>query len=255
VKAVIMAGGYGVRLYPLTKYIPKALLPVAGKPVIDYQVEQLAKIYDIDEIVVSTNAYFEDQFRYWWLRLPKRVRTITRLAIEPSLRESQKMGSIKGLVYTIDEKSLANNDLLVTAGDNLFDFQIQGLVNAFIHHDEPTVVFYDFKDFSGVNGKYGVGILSEEGTIASFYEKPTIPISTLVSIGCYAFPASVIDYLRGYVKQTVNLDTFGQFIAWYSQQVNVHAFISSGRWFDIGTIESYEDAINYYSRRNGEVVV
>lgn len=254
-KAVIMAGGYGVRLYPLTKYIPKALLPVAGKPVIDYQLEQLAKVYEVDEIVVSTNAYFEDQFRYWWLRLPKRVRAITRLAIEPSLMESQKMGSIKGLAYTIEKKSLANNDLLVTAGDNLFDFQIQDLINTFIYHDEPTIVFYDFKDFSGVKGKYGVGILGEDGTISHFFEKPIIPVSTLVSIGCYAFPASLIDYLQGYVKQTVNLDTFGQFIAWYAKQVNVHGFISSGRWFDIGTIESYEDAIHYYSRRKGEVAV
>ena len=58
-KAIILAAGYARRLWPLTRHIPKALLPIAGKPIIDFTIEQMIKVREIESIVISTNSAFE----------------------------------------------------------------------------------------------------------------------------------------------------------------------------------------------------
>jgi glucose-1-phosphate thymidylyltransferase len=253
-KAVILAGGYGTRLLPLTKYVPKALLPVAGMPVVDYHIEQLIHIGEIEEIVVSTNACFEEHFKHWWQRLPDQVRAITRLAIEPSLKEEQKLGAVRGLQYVIETQSLNDSELLVTAGDNLFGFQLQTLVDVYHQYETPTVAFCDLKMTDKVKGKYGVGMLGEDGRILAFQEKPEKPVSTMASTGCYIFTPSLAKALREYTAQTNNSDALGRFIDWYSKRSIIRGFVFDGYWFDIGSFESYEAAIKHFAVKTGTKV-
>ena len=114
-KAIILAGGYAIRLLPLTKHIPKPLLPVAGKPVVDYIIDQLLQIEDVDEIIVSTNKYYELNFRYWLNNLPQHSKKI-KVVTEWTSSEKGKLGAVAALKYIIDYEDLCNDEILVVAG-------------------------------------------------------------------------------------------------------------------------------------------
>jgi len=88
--------------------------------------------------------------------------------------------------------------------------------------------------------------LDEEGVVTDFQEKPDEPSSTLVSIACYGFPAETLPKLREYLEGGNNPDEPGWFIEWLQRRETVRAFSFDEAWFDIGTPESYLDAIAWY---------
>ena len=118
-EAIILAGGYAKRLWPVTKNMPKQLLPVAGKPIIEYPIENIELTKGIKETVISVNAYFEFNFREWFTKYQFRKRT--KLVIEKTYSEEEKLGSIGALNYVINKLNMKGN-ILVIGGDNLFEF-------------------------------------------------------------------------------------------------------------------------------------
>ena len=116
-KAIILAGGYARRLWPVTRHIPKQLLPVAGKPIIEYSIEKLELVKKIEEDIISINAFFEFNFREWFTKYQFRKKT--KLVVEKTFSEEEKLGSIGALGYLIDRLKL-DDDLLIIGGDNLF---------------------------------------------------------------------------------------------------------------------------------------
>ncbi|MEM3014321.1 MAG: sugar phosphate nucleotidyltransferase [Candidatus Bathyarchaeia archaeon] len=119
--AVILAGGFAKRMWPLTKDKPKHLLPVAGKPMLRYVIEKLEPLQNIEQIIISTNAAFATHFREF-LSKNKTKKNIS-LFIEDTYSEKEKLGSVGALGYLI-KKSNINDELLVIGGDNIFDFSL-----------------------------------------------------------------------------------------------------------------------------------
>ena len=91
---------------------------------------------------------------------------------------------------------------------------------------------------------YGVGVQVE-----SFEEKPEKPKSTLVSTGCYLFPKEVLEKISEYLSEGNNRDAPGHFVKWLSENTDVFGFKFEGKWFDIGSFESLQEANEYYSRK------
>lgn len=125
-KAIILAGGYAKRLWPLTKNKPKQLLSVGGRPMIEYIMEKLETQKEIDKIIISTNEKFEDNFKQW-LSGYKSTKDIS-LVIEPTLLEENKLGSVGALGYLIKKENF-NEELMIIGGDNLFEFDLRDLMN------------------------------------------------------------------------------------------------------------------------------
>jgi len=125
-KAIILAGGYAKRLWPLTKNKPKQLLSVGGRPMIEYIIEKLETQKEIDKIIISTNEKFEENFKQW-LSEYKSTKEIS-LVIEPTLLEENKLGSVGALGYLIREKNI-DEELMIIGGDNLFEFDLRDLIN------------------------------------------------------------------------------------------------------------------------------
>ncbi|MCL0104457.1 nucleotidyltransferase family protein [Dehalococcoidia bacterium] len=248
-KAIILAAGYAKRLWPLTKHIPKALLPIAGKPIIDFIIEEMIKVREIDEVLISTNLTFENHFRYWLSGLPQELKAIIKMVVEPSTSEEDKLGAIGAIGYAIEQEGLAGKDLLIVAGDNLFEFRLADFVDFYQLHRRPIVAFCDLKDVDRVKGKYGVGILAENSKLIGFQEKPVAPKSTLASTGCYLYPAYVIEYIQDYLKGKNDPDAPGHFIEWLYRQTDVYGFVFGGAWYDIGSFESYDQANEHYKGR------
>ncbi len=238
-KCVILAGGYAKRMWPLTKRIPKPMLKVGDKPIIEHIMERLEVLEEIEEIHISTNEKFKRDFERWLegFKTKKSVKIIA----EPTTKEEEKFGSIGALRYLIETEGI-DDDLLVIGGDNLFDLDLTEFLNYFLHKKTPVVAFQDVGDVNIVRKRFGTGILDENLRIIGFEEKPENPTSTLASTCIYIFPKETLKMIHKYIEEQNNPDAAGQFIKWLSEKMRVHGFVFNGRWFDIGSFEMWERA-------------
>ncbi|MBO3803115.1 MAG: nucleotidyltransferase family protein [Candidatus Brockarchaeota archaeon] len=234
--AVILAGGYATRLYPVTRDVSKPLLPVRGKPMIEYIVEKLEKIGCVDQIVVATNKRFEGQFLEW---LAKNPRKNVKVRAERSRSEEEKLGALRALAELTGE--VEGDEYLVIAGDNLFTSGLEGFVKFYEERKSPVVAVYDVEDASAVK-KYSSAEITSGGEIVGFEEKPERPKTTLIGTCIYLLPRRSILRLREYLGEGSDADSPGHFIEWLCKREKVYAYVLKGEWWDIGTPESYESA-------------
>jgi len=235
--AVVLAGGYATRLWPITKHRPKMFLPIGDSTVIDRIFAELEGDDRIDAVYVSTNERFAGAFRDHIAESPYEK---PELSIEETTAEDEKLGVVGALDQLIDREGI-DDDLLVIAGDNLISFDVDSFVDFFYERETPTIAAYDVGSYDRATS-YGVVELDDD-RVVDFQEKPQNPKSTLVSIACYAFPAAGIDLIGEYLADDNNPDEPGWFIQWLHTRDTVRAFSFDGAWFDIGTAESYLDAV------------
>jgi len=235
--AVVLAGGYATRLWPITKHRPKMFLPVGDKAVIDRVFTDLEDDDRIDAVYVSTNERFAGEFEEYLAGSPFEK---PELSVEETRAEDEKLGVIGALDQLIDREGVSE-DLLVIAGDNLLSFDASEFVDFFYERKTPTIAAYDVGSYDRASS-YGVVELDGE-QVVDFQEKPANPKSTLVSIACYAFSASDLNLIGEYLVGDNNPDEPGWFIQWLHDCETVRAFTFDGAWFDIGTPESYLDAV------------
>ena len=231
---IILAGGYGTRLYPLTRKIAKPLLRISGKPIMDYIVEKLVEL-DPEKIIVAVNERFKDQFLEW---LKNRDHLNVELRVEPSRDEGEKLGAIRGLSRLLGE---IEGDCIVIAGDNLFTSSLIGFKEFYLEKRAPVVGLYDIGDLNKVK-HLSMAEIDRDGRIMKFIEKPKRPTSTLVGIGIYMFPERSIKRINEYLGEGNNPDSPGFFIQWLHSRETVYGYILGGYWWDIGTLEAYYEA-------------
>lgn len=239
-QAVVLAGGYATRLWPITRHRPKMFLPVGDGTVIDRIFQDLETDDRISEVFVSTNERFAPEFEEY---LADEEYEKPMLSVEDTSAESEKFGVVGALAQLIDRENV-EEDLVVVAGDNLISFDISEFVDFFEEKGETTIAAYDVGSRERAKS---YGLVELEGDqVVDFQEKPDDPNSTLVSIATYAFPASVLPLFEEYLSAGENPDEPGWLIQWLQTQRGVCAFTFGGAWFDIGTPESYLDAVAWY---------
>jgi len=243
-KTILLAGGYAKRLWPLTKNRPKSLLPIAGKPIIEYIFEGIEKIEEIKEVYLSTNRKFETNFKEW-LESYGSSKEI-RLVIEETRDEEEKLGSIGALNFLINRLGL-KEDLLIIGGDNLFDFDLKDLINFHKAKKKSVVLLYDMEEKERVKGKYGVLEMDSAFKIINSEEKPKEPNSTLISTACYIFTKEDLALIKDYLASGNTPDAIGFFISWMCKKSDLYGLIHSGIWFDIGSFDEYERANVVYA--------
>ncbi|SDJ94956.1 glucose-1-phosphate thymidylyltransferase [Halovenus aranensis] len=239
--AIVLAGGYATRLWPITKSRPKMLLPIGEQTVIGTVFEELEADDRIDDVYVSTNEKFAAEFEEYLANSPYDK---PQLSIEDTTAEAEKFGVVGALGQLVDRENLTD-DTLVIAGDNLICFDVSDFLDTFEANAAPTIAAYDVGSYERATS-YGLVDLNNDGVVTEFQEKPDDPNSTLVSIACYAFTADTLSLFEGYLAGDNNPDEPGWFIQWLQNREQVHAFTFDEPWFDIGTPESYLDAIAWY---------
>lgn len=246
-EAVVLAGGYATRLWPITRHRPKMLLPVGEQTVIDRILAELEDDDRIDDVYLSTNERFADTFAEHIADSPFEK---PQLSVEETTDEDEKFGVIGALAQLVDRENIADEDLLVVAGDNLISFDISSFLDFFDERRDPTLAAYDI----GVPANASAyGVIDVNGDrVVDFQEKPDNPSSSLVSIACYAFPAEDVRF-EEYLSEDNNPDEPGWFIQWLVDRCSVRAFTFDGVWFDIGTPEGYLDAVGW--ALDGETIV
>jgi len=238
---LILAAGYATRLYPLTLTRAKPLLEVAGKPMIDWVLDNLAPIPGIERIYVVTNHKFAADFQTWAdayaQRQPKLAFTIVD---DGSTSDADKLGAIGDIHFVLNRENLLGDDLLVVAGDNLFSESLEGFAAA-ARGAAAALAVYDVGDLELIK-KYNAISTDADGVITHFEEKPANPTGTLTGIALYYYAKQTLPLFNTYIEEGNNPDQPGRFVQWLHTRQPVRTWQVPGIWFDIGGKESLEEA-------------
>ena len=239
-KVIILCAGYATRLYPLTENMPKPLLPVGSKPILDWILKRVEKLPGVETVYLVSNEKFAGHFESWakTAQYPWPVEVVN----DHTTSNETRLGAIGDLAYVIKTKKIDPCDLLVIAGDNLFDFDLRALVD-FGNQKRPcgVIAVYDVGDRE-LAKRYGLVRTGADGKIIEFQEKPPEPATTLASSGIYWLPVETWSLLDRYISSGHNTDQPGHYMRWLAEISGIFAFSLKGLWLDIGDLASYQKA-------------
>lgn len=249
--AIILAGGFGTRLYPLTKFKPKALLEIGDKTILDHLIEKLEASPVIKKIILVSNGRFALDFMEWAKKRAAIARKPLRVVENQVYESDKRLGAVQDLRLGIQAEHDYPDGYVVLCGDNYFDYPLTHFIDLYCagHRDHAFVGLYDVKD-KVIASQYGVVEVDHATRITDFQEKPANPKSTRVSIGVYYIPNKFQLRLHEYLHiENLNPDKIGDFFAWLNTKEALHGVDFDGAWFDIGTIESYEEARRHFNAK------
>ena len=244
-KVIILAAGYATRLYPLTLTQPKPLLLVAGKPMVEYVLDNLAPIGGLDRVFVVTNAKFAGHFQRWADSYRGASLKFT-IVNDGSTDDSNKLGAI-GDIHHVLKTQRIDDDLIIVAGDNLFSEKLNDFGRCCREKKAPVVAVYDVKELQEIK-KYNALTLAPDGRITFFEEKPKNPTSTLTAIALYFYPRATLPQIHQYMAEGNNPDQPGRLVQWLYARTPVYTWTVPGLWYDIGSKETLEEANRIFAR-------
>jgi glucose-1-phosphate thymidylyltransferase len=239
--ALILAAGYATRLYPLTLNKAKPLLVVGGKPIIEWVVDNLQDVPDLETVYVVTNDKFAGDFQAWSEHYQNRHPQFKfKIVNDGSRSDDDKLGAIGDINFVATRENLSQSSLLIIAGDNLFTESLEGFVVC-AKGSEATVGVYDVGDREAIK-KYGNVLIDDDGIITHLEEKPQKPRGTLAAIALYYYSPAVLSLLTTYLAAGNNPDQPGRFVQWLYTRKPVKTYQIKGKWLDIGSKETLEKA-------------
>ena len=241
--SVLLCAGYATRMYPLTKDFPKPLLSVAGKPVIDYFMDQLLELEGIHTVHVVTNHRFAMQFKAWqkdWsLRHPSSPFDVV-IHNDGSTKNENRLGACADLALVLN-KIQTTSPMLVAAGDNIFRFSLKPLWAQFLKDNVHWIVGLRESDANRLK-RTGVIEFGENDHVLSLQEKPENPPSHWSCPALYFYKASATKRLNEFLGVSDITDAPGYFASYLCDKERVHAFRIDSTRFDIGSIDDYNKA-------------
>ena len=246
--ALILAAGYATRLYPLTLNKAKPLLEVGGKSIIEWLFDNLASVTGLNTTYIVTNNKFAANFQNWAKNYEDRHPGMQiKIINDGSTGDDDKLGAIGDINLVLTRENLANDDLIVIAGDNLFEQPLSEFANA-AKQSLATVAVHDVGNLEAMK-KYGTVTVDKDGVITNFEEKPKEPKSTLAAVALYYYSRETLPLFTTYLAAGNNPDQPGLFLQWLYTRKSVQTFEIKGRWLDIGSKETLEAADKIFAKR------
>jgi glucose-1-phosphate thymidylyltransferase len=243
VKALILAAGYATRLRPLTDSIPKMLLPLAERPMLDYLLDRIREVDDLDEIDLVTNARFAGALRDW---APEDVTVLD----DGTTSNEDRLGAIGDIAFAIERGGLEGEDLLVVAGDNLIGYSLPDFVDFGRAKGGSALAVHEVVDRSLLRN-YGVVQLDEDERVVGLEEKPAQPKGDLAATASYLYRGGHLALLPRYFEEGNPPDAPGNFMAWLHTREPVYGYRAPGEWHDIGDLGQLLAADNLLRERAG----
>lgn len=243
-KCVLLAAGYATRLSPLTENRPKSLLPIGMGTILDYIVAKIEQVKQIDGIILVTNHRFFDQFEAW--RNARKKPNLITVLDDGTTNNENRLGAIADLRLSVNSCSVDEN-LLVLAADNLFDFSLIDFVDFFDSVERDCITAHALVDKEALQ-RTGVVELDSKDRVTGFEEKPAHPKSQFAAPPFYLFRRESLPLLSQYLAEGNNPDAPGNFIPWLIRRREVYAWRFTGRRYDIGTLASYQKAMQHYQK-------
>lgn len=235
-KAIILAAGYATRLYPLTINTPKALLTIGKETILDFIVNEIKTISDVDEILIVTNDRFYEQFCKW----STNVNDISIKVINDNTTDdSNKLGAIGDIQYVIDKENI-EDDVLIMASDNIFTFKLIDFFNEFKAKNKDMILVSEIENKEDLKRMANV-VMNDEGKVTNLVEKPSEPISNIAAYALHCYTKETVPMIKEYLEQGNNPDAPGFFPAWLYKQKDLYGYKLNGEFYDIGTPKAYAE--------------
>ncbi len=233
-KCLILAAGYATRLYPLTENFPKPLLTVGDKTILDWLVDDIDTLGEIDEYVVISNHKYAHHFDAWAGTKPQK----TTVVDDGTDSNETRLGAVRDIKFAIDTLAL-DDDMLVIAGDNLLDFSLTEFIKYAKSKGTSCIMRYYEPDEKKLL-KCGVVTLDENEKIIAMTEKSPTPATHWCCPPFYFYSKADARRVGDGIEAGCGVDAPGSYIAWLSTVAPVHAMEMPGKRYDIGNLESYE---------------
>ncbi len=225
VKALILAGGLGTRLRPITNTLSKCLVPIADRPLLDYWFDRLAET-SVREVLIN-NHHLPDQVREYIAAKNAEGRFNVSEAFEPTL-----LGSA-GTIAANRSFADGTDAIVVIYADNLSDVDLAALIEFHTSHNDPFTMMLFHTQYPE---KCGIAALDSEQRIVEFVEKPKQPKSDLANGGVYVLDADAFREISDMNAFDLGFDVLPRFIG------RMRGWTWNGYHRDIGTLESLEIA-------------
>ncbi|MBN1775516.1 MAG: nucleotidyltransferase family protein [Clostridiales bacterium] len=238
--AILLVAGYATRLYPLTVNTPKPLLPVAGRAMLDYIVDEIDTLPGITRIVLISNHRFAAHFEEW-AEVRREVNPNTPIVVldDGTTDNQTRLGAIGDIQFAIDTLGI-DDDVVIVAGDNLFTYRMRDMYDFFEKTGKDTLIAIHVPELSQLQ-KLAVATLDEDGKVLKMVEKPTDPESDTAIYATYFYRRETLPLIREYLDEGNTPDAPGNFPAWLYKRQDVYAYQADGTCIDIGTPENYRD--------------
>ena len=238
--AILLVGGFGTRLMPLTKNTPKPMLTVAGIPVTEHQIA-MAKAAGITEIVLATSylseiftPYFGDGSK-WGIKIKYAV-------------EKEPLGT-GGAIRNAAQLLTSNESIVILNGDVLSSHDLAEQIRQHEAHDaDVTLHLTQVEDARA----FGCVPTDDQGRVTAFLEKMDNPITNQINAGCYVFNPRVLSTIPLDTVVSVERETFPQLVA---SNAAVYGYVENAYWLDIGTPRALLKASIDIVHKTGESVV
>ena len=245
VTAVLLAAGYATRLYPLTKDLPKALLPLGQGVILDGVLRSLPQVPNLRRQILVTNHCFTNHFRSW-----QQARALDITILDDGTQNPEtRLGAIRDL--ELAWQTAMEDDLLVIGTDNLFQWSLADFVNHAQHYQpEPSIALWQAPSRQAAR-QFGVVVRDHASRLTAFVEKSPDPPSVEVALCVYYFPAAMCGDIRRFLSEGSNADAPGYFIEWLVRHRTVRGIMMPGAWYDIGTFEAYQTVMREWEQGRG----
>ncbi|MCL2399319.1 MAG: sugar phosphate nucleotidyltransferase [Defluviitaleaceae bacterium] len=223
-------------MYPLTLNQPKALLPLNGKPIINFILDQINTLPNVNEIVVVSNHKFYPQFELW----AKNVESKSPVSVlnDGTTTEDNRLGAIGDIHFTLRVKDI-DEDIVVIAGDNYMTYPLSEQYQLFKEKQSDVVCGQRLNDRKLLS-RLAVATLDDNNKILSLVEKPEDPPSDVAIFATYFYQKETLPLFSKYLQEGEIPDAPGYFVQWLYNKKDVYTYIMNGECYDIGTIEAYD---------------
>lgn len=238
--AILLVGGFGTRLMPLTKNTPKPMLTVAGLPVTEHQIA-MAKAAGITEIVLATSylsevftPYFGDGSK-WGISIKYAV-------------EKEPLGT-GGAIRNAAQLLTSNESIVILNGDVLSSHNLSEQIRQHEAHDADVTLHLTEVDDARA---FGCVPTDGNGRVTAFLEKMDSPVTNQINAGCYVFNPRVLSTIPLNTVVSVERETFPQLVA---EKAAVYGYVENAYWLDIGTPHALLKASKDIVSRSGQSLV
>ncbi len=237
-KNIVIAAGYATRLYPLTKNFPKPLLQIGGNTILGRLIDDIDRIAEIDGHIIVSNHKFAPLFTDWAKeRGTKHPVTVIDDGTETN---ETRLGAVRDLLLAI-ERCHIDEDMLVIAADNLLDFSFQGFVESFKQRGTSMIMCHHEPELKRLQ-RTGVITVDADMKVLEMQEKPQAPKSHWAVPPFYIYSRGDLPLIKACLDHGCGCDAPGDLARYLCGVTTVHAYRMPGHRFDIGSLDSYEEA-------------
>ncbi len=242
-KVILLCAGFGTRLAPLTHDCPKPLLRVAGRPVLDYLLDQLIHLPELDSIHVVSNRTHAPRYRAWireWTAAHRAIGGRMHLHDDGATDNHSRLGAARDLAFALDAAGVPDR-AFVASGDNILRFSLEPVWRRFLDAGLPLILALPENDPKRLRER-GVLRLGEGNRVVDLEEKSDRPASHWVCPALYFLTAEALGLIHPFMQEAPDTDAIGHFIGYVARRIPVHAYPVQGGTLHIGSPKSFHEA-------------